>query len=449
MTSLRLRIAVTLALVALVATSAVGAIGYRSTSSRLVNEVDQSIVESTALLTVQARTGQIRLPSGGPFSIYEFRVFDTAGSVTQSTFTEKIDVDGRALAVAGRPRTTDRTTMRLGSERIRVHTIGISGGAIQIARSLEETDRVLKDVRTRTIALVLLVSLLAAVIGWMLATSVAAPLRRLTRAAEHVRESGDLDVSLPAAGRDEVGRLGSAFQSMLAALQRSRDEQQRLVQDAGHELRTPLTSLRTNLSVMRRHPNMDAAMHSTIMDDLDGEISELTELVNELVAVASGELADQAPEHLDLGDLAASVAARVARRRERTVNVDRSGAGQVYAPPAAIDRAVANLIQNAAKFDQSGSDIDVVIVGGTLTVLDRGPGISDQDLALVFERFHRADAARSMPGSGLGLAIVREIVEKHGGTVSAAQRPGGGAEVGFDLPISLAATIPGESSPAE
>ena len=441
MTSLRLRIALALALVALVATSAVGAIGYRSTSSRLVTEVDQSIVASTAILSIE-RTGRITLPTSGPFSVYEFRVFDMSGLITQSNFTQAFEIDNRALAVAGTRGATDRSTVHIGSARTRVHTIGVAGGAIQIARSLEETDRVLKDVRTRTVVLVLLVSILAAVIGWMLATSVAAPLRRLTRAAEHIGESGELDVSLPAAGRDEVGRLGSAFQGMLTALQRSRDEQHRLVQDAGHELRTPLTSLRTNLSVIRRHPNMDPEMHATIMGDLDEEVFELTELVNELVAVASGELADQPPEHLDLGDLAEKVAARVARRRDRTVRVDRARAGQVYAPPAALDRAVANLIQNAAKFDQSGNDIEVVVDGAALTVFDRGPGISDEDLTMVFERFHRADAARSMPGSGLGLAIVREIIEKHGGTVRAARRPGGGAAVGFDLPVSLATVVP-------
>jgi two-component system sensor histidine kinase MprB len=221
---------------------------------------------------------------------------------------------------------------------------------------------------------------------------------------------------------------------MLGALRRSQTEQQRLVQDAGHELRTPLTSLRTNLSVIRRHPDMGSEMQGRILDDLDSEVRELTDLVNELVSVASGELADQPAEIIDLGALAKSVGARVARRKDRVVEVDVAAAGLVLAPPAGLERAITNLIQNAAKFDTSSGSIEVVVRGGDLRVLDRGPGIPHEDLPLIFDRFHRAVTARTMPGSGLGLAIVREIVERSGGTVSARHRDGGGADVGFALP---------------
>jgi two-component system sensor histidine kinase MprB len=282
--------------------------------------------------------------------------------------------------------------------------------------------------------LVIVVSLLAAAIGWLLASTVAAPLRRLTLAAEEVEASGNLDLAVAVQRADEVGRLGAAFQSMLGALRRSQTEQQRLVQDAGHELRTPLTSLRTNLSVIRRHPDMGSEMQERILDDLDGEVRELTDLVNELVSVASGELADEPADIVDLGALASVVGARVARRKARVVDVDVAASGIVLAPPAGLERAMTNLIQNAAKFDTSNGSIEVVVRGGDLRVLDRGPGIPDEDLPLIFDRFHRAAAARTMPGSGLGLAIVREIVERSGGTVSARHRDGGGADVGFSLP---------------
>ena len=231
---------------------------------------------------------------------------------------------------------------------------------------------------------------------------------------------------------------------MLGALQRSRGEQQRLVQDAGHELRTPLTSLRTNLAVLRRHPDMAPDMQERILEDLDSEVGELTELVNELVAVASGELADQPPQDLRLAEVARRVAARVGRRRERSVVVEvgvRVGEeATVFAPLAGIERAITNLVENAAKFDQSDAEIRVEVDGGRLTVIDHGPGIPEDDLSLVFDRFHRATASRTLPGSGLGLAIVREIVERHRGTVSAVNRPGGGASVGFELPVQDAPT---------
>jgi len=442
--SLRLKIAVAMAVLVLVATSVVGAISYRSTSARLIAEVDDSISEATTLLVRRGDDNRFRIPARGLLGIYSVRVLNVRAETVNSSFEVDLPVSDAALSVVGVNRGFDQSTVEFGSERFRVHTVGRDAGAVQVARSLGETDRVLRDVQRRTALFVLVVSSLAAAVGWLLASTVAAPLRRLTRAASEVEQSGDLNVALPEPGKDEVGRLGSAFGSMLGALQRSRGEQQRLVQDAGHELRTPLTSLRTNLAVLRRHPDMAPDMQERILEDLDSEVGELTELVNELVAVASGELADQPPQDLRLAEVARRVAARVGRRRERSVVVEvgvRVGEeATVFAPLAGIERAITNLVENAAKFDQSDAEIRVEVDGGRLMVIDHGPGIPEDDLSLVFDRFHRATASRTLPGSGLGLAIVREIVERHGGTVSAVNRPGGGASVGFELPVQDAPT---------
>jgi len=442
--SLRLKIAVAMAVLVLVATSVVGAISYRSTSARLIAEVDDSISEATTLLVRRGDDNRFRIPARGLLGIYSVRVLNVRAETVNSSFEVDLPVSDAALSVVGVNRGFDQSTVEFGSERFRVHTVGRDAGAVQVARSLGETDRVLRDVQRRTALFVLVVSSLAAAVGWLLASTVAAPLRRLTRAASEVEQSGDLNVALPEPGKDEVGRLGSAFGSMLGALQRSRGEQQRLVQDAGHELRTPLTSLRTNLAVLRRHPDMAPDMQERILEDLDSEVGELTELVNELVAVASGELADQPPQDLRLAEVARRVAARVGRRRERSVVVEvgvRVGEeATVFAPLAGIERAITNLVENAAKFDQSDAEIRVEVDGGRLMVIDHGPGIPEDDLSLVFDRFHRATASRTLPGSGLGLAIVREIVERHRGTVSAVNRPGGGASVGFELPVQDAPT---------
>ena len=449
MNSLRLKIALAMAVLVLVATSVVGAISYRSTSARLIAEVDDSISEATTLLAGRGDDNRFRIPARGLLGIYSVRVLNVRAETVNSSFEVDLPVSDAARSVVGVNRGFDQSTVEFGSERFRVHTVGRDAGAVQVARSLGETDRVLRDVQRRTAFFVLVVSSLAAAVGWLLASTVAAPLRRLTRAASEVEQSGDLNVALPEPGRDEVGRLGSAFGSMLGALQRSRGEQQRLVQDAGHELRTPLTSLRTNLAVLRRHPDMEPDMQERILEDLDSEVGELTELVNELVAVASGELADQPPQDLLLAEVARRVAARVGRRRDRSVVVEVGmhvgEEASVFAPLAGIERAITNLVENAAKFDQSDSEIRVEVDGGRLTVTDHGPGIPEDDLPLVFDRFHRATASRTLPGSGLGLAIVREIVERHGGTVSAVNRPGGGASVGFELPVQ---NVPTSATPA-
>jgi two-component system sensor histidine kinase MprB len=181
---------------------------------------------------------------------------------------------------------------------------------------------------------------------------------------------------------------------------------------------------------------MSSEMRDGVLDDLDSEVTELTDLVNELVAAASGELEEQPNERIDLPALVADVADRVARRRSREVVVEVRSAAAVDAPRAALDRAVTNLVDNACKFDGTGSPIEVVVEGGSVTVLDRGPGIPPGEEARIFDRFHRADSARSMPGSGLGLSIVRDVVGRANGTVNARQREGGGAAIGFTLPVS-------------
>ena len=353
MNSLRLKIALAMAVLVLVATSVVGAISYRSTSARLIAEVDDSISQATTLLVRPGDDNRVRIPARGLLGIYSVRVLNVRAETVNSSFEVDLPVSDAARSVVGVNRGFDQSTVEFGSERFRVHTVGRDAGAVQVARSLGETDRVLRDVQRRTAFFVLVVSSLAAAVGWLLASTVAAPLRRLTRAASEVEQSGDLNVALPEPGRDEVGRLGSAFGSMLGALQRSRGEQQRLVQDAGHELRTPLTSLRTNLAVLRRHPDMEPDMQERILEDLDSEVGELTELVNELVAVASGELADQPPQDLLLAEVARRVAARVGRRRDRSVVVEVGEEASVFAPLAGIERAITNLIENDDGIDLS------------------------------------------------------------------------------------------------
>ncbi len=431
---LRWKIALALATVALIATSAVGLIGYRTTSSRLVDEVDRSIAQASQQMVELARDDRVRMPTRGLLEVYWVRVLAGDGSVVATSFPGEVPVHSDAQAVIGELRALDRDTVTVDGADARIHTIGLRSGAVQIGRSLDEVDAVLDDLRRRTLVLVISVSLAAALVGWLIAGTVAAPLRRLTRAAEDVGSSGDLDVDVPGTGTDEVGRLGGAFRYMLGALAQSRAEQHRLVQDAGHELRTPLTSLKTNLSVLRRHPEMTAEMREGVLDDLDSEVTELTELVNELVAVASGQLDEQPTEPIELGALAHEVAERVERRRSRTVVVSVERDAVVEAPRSALDRAITNLVDNACKFDQSGAPIEVVVVGTTLTVLDRGPGVPAGEEERIFDRFHRTETARTMPGSGLGLSIVREVIERAGGSVHAASREGGGAAIGFTLP---------------
>ena len=428
--SLRWKIALAVAAITLVASAAIGVAGYRSTRDRLFAEVDRSLIDVVDQL---GRGRQGRLPQRGPLNNFEAQLITADGGVVESTFQDAPEPSEAAIAVTGDDGASLFETVSIDGERYRVRTIGLGRGAVQVARSLDETDRVLDGLRARTVLVAAVVALAAIGAGLWIAGRVTASLRRLTAAAEHVGTTGRLDAAVGGTGSDEVGRLTAAFDRMLAALARSKEEQQRLVQDAGHELRTPLTSLRTNLDTLRRFPAMPDTDRDAILADLHAETEELTDLVNEIVAVATGDKADEPAEPFDLADVVADVAARFERRAGRLVAVTVEPT-PVVAQRAAVQRALSCLLDNAVKFDATGGPIEVTLRDRTVEVADRGTGIPDAELPLVFERFHRADAARTLPGSGLGLSIVREIARRHGGDALARNREGGGTVVGFRLP---------------
>jgi two-component system, OmpR family, sensor histidine kinase MprB len=451
--SLRLKIVAALVLLAACATAAVGFSSYVSTRHELNEVVDSSLTTAAAnpvqLYRVFGRGPGIRpgqgLDTDGDGGVVEgvqprafdavlAQVIDADGTVQQSPRSGQLPVDTADRAVANGTYTglSQPRDVTIDGEAFRMLTVPVPGGAIQIARSSRETERALTVIRNRTLLSVSFVIIGAALIGWLIGRQVTRRLVRLTQAADDVAKTGRLDVEVPVSGADETGRLGAALNGMLGALARSRQQQQQLVQDAGHELRTPLTSLRTNVSVLRRFDNLEPEARHQLVADLDTETKELTALVNELVELATDRRDDEPAQDCEFGVLCEQAAARVRRRTGREISLvaDKS---MVSCRPAAIDRAVLNVIDNAAKFSAAGA-IDVRVEGGRVAVSDRGPGIPVEDLPHVFDRFYRSVGSRSQPGSGLGLAIVRDIVESHGGTVFAENRVGGGATVGFSLP---------------
>jgi len=437
--SLRWKIALAMALMVSLTTIAVGAVGYRSTRARLYAEVDRSLLDIDGRIDERRFDLDTRLPARGPLPGFVAQIIRPDGSVGQSTFPEPIALTDRQIDIVGTNRRSVFSTVETSVGDYRVRTIGLPRGAVQVGRSLDETDRLLQSLRTRTLLLVVLVAAAAIIVGLWIAGRVTASLRRLTSAAEHVETTGRLDIKTfdadhDRAGTDEVGRLSIAFDRMLGALARSKQEQHRLVQDAGHELRTPLTSLRTNLDTLQRFGNLSDGDRDEIIADLHAETEELTELVNEIITVASGESSQEPTEPFDLAALVTDVAARYERRTERPIQIETTSS-MVVAQRSSVQRAVSCLLDNAGKFDQTGGPIEIVVIDGTVTVSDRGIGIPDADLSRIFDRFYRSDEARTMAGSGLGLSIVREVAERHGGAVWAANRRDRGATVGFRLTV--------------
>lgn len=444
---LRARVALVVAVVSALATTTVGLLAYQVTESRLIEEIDDSIEQAANVLLARPARLPIDSPGGrgrGPrvfiperlvgIDQFAIQVLGPDGAVLDASEGVALPVDDTAVAVAGSGGSAALATATdTGSGASwRVLTVGIDGGAVQVARDLAETDAVLDDLGGRITAIVILVTAAGAAVGWLLAVGVTGRIRRLAGAAERIEASGDLNVEVPTAGNDEAGRLGRAFDGMLRNLRDSRRRQQQLVEDAGHELRTPLTSLRTNLDVLRRHDDLPEGERAAILDDLDRDTSELAELVDEVVAVAANRHSTEGDEQLRLADLAGEVARNAERRSGREVTVDADDTVAVVAR-AAVTRAIANLVDNAVKFAPDGP-VAIRVEGGRVSVVDHGPGIPDGELDAVFERFHRSPDARALPGSGLGLAIVATVATEHGATVFARNRAEGGSEVGFVLP---------------
>jgi two-component system sensor histidine kinase MprB len=325
----------------------------------------------------------------------------------------------------------DRT---IDGVRARVYVTPAPGGlgAIQVARSLREVDDVLGRLRLGLGALAAIGILLAALLGRLAARAAVQPVAELTSAVEHVTVTQDLSKRIVPGGRDELGRLAGAFNTMLAKLDDSQRAQRRLVADASHELRTPLTSLRTNLEVL--DSELEPADRERLRADLVTQLEEMTGLVGDLVDLArEDEPMGAEAEDVRLDLLAASAVER-ARRHAPEVRFHLLAEPTIVrAVPARLDRAVANLLDNAAKFGGGEGPVEVVVRDGEIAVRDHGPGIAEADRPRVFDRFYRAAAARGRPGSGLGLAIVRQVAESHGGRVSAEPAPGGGALLRLSL----------------
>ncbi|MFF2998866.1 sensor histidine kinase [Streptomyces sp. NPDC057950] len=480
LSSLRATFTLSFAAVAAAVTVLVGFLSYDA-AARLVR-VDQQTVFSEV---VQDLRGQVRETplDPGDFSSSDPDHDGPLDDIIRPSRTD-VQVLGRGGTVADRGRPVlpvvagdrriagapaagtwvEHREVDVGGDLYRVATVALGGGrgAVQVAQQFSDTEDLLRELQQRTVLLVGAVVIAAGLFGWWLARRITRRLVRLAGAAEDVARTGRLGIQVPVAGYDEVARLGRSFDRMLGRLARSEEDQRRLVQDAGHELRTPLTSLRTNISMLRRIDELPPDAREELVADLAQESRELTDLVNELVALAAGRSDTEPVQRIDLADLAEDVAMIARRRSGRDVVVRVSGDTAVDGRPTALQRAVSNLVENAVKFDRDGKvPIEIAVAGpvrvatgpdsagtgpgvgvGTggvrqgnvrIEVLDRGPGLAEGDLVRVFDRFYRAADARSLPGSGLGLSIVREVAMAHGGASFAFRREGGGSVFGFTV----------------
>lgn len=464
--SLRARLALLFGLLTAAGIAMVAVLVFRSADNELAEETDVFLQnranEVVGGLREPPREGRGRgQPRGGDEDPEEaaplrsqladpdaiVQTIDVDGNVTASSSAMAIPVSDGDVRIAGTntKHDADRGEAKnddlfqdvdINGEQHRVYTLALpAGGAVQVARSVEETGRVLDSLGSQVLIIGLAMSVGAAALGFVVARQTTKPLRRLATTATHVAATQDLDTRIDVGGSDEVGQLARSFQEMLDALATSREQQHRLVLDAGHELRTPLTSLRANVSLLERAEGMDPEDRAQVLASVKAELGELNELFGELIDLAT-DTADAEPfVRLDLVDVVEAAVARLRRRTDREITVHATGS-VIMGDPSLLERAVSNLLGNAHKFSPPRTPVEVVVSEGRVAVRDHGPGIPPEDRARVFDRFFRSDATRTMPGSGLGLAIVGQVVRNHGGHVWAEDSPStSGAEVGFAIPL--------------
>ncbi len=440
--SLASRVAVltTLAVAVSIAVMSLGA--FMVMRMQLQDSLDESLLdraEKAAKYTALSEMTRRDVPSWmlGAADVRIIFITSDRGVLTADDGPE-ITLGRPELDVAeGREADSVRTIVAAGDVEYRVATVPAgNGAALVLAQPLSSQHRTLAKLGTVMLVAGGLGVLAAALAGWAVAANGLRPVRRLTRSVERIAITEDL-APLAVEGDDEIARLAAAFNQMLTSLAASRDRQRRLVADAGHELRTPLTSLRTNLDLLAQADTdggLPEEARRELLDDVRAQIEELTTLVGDLVVLAREDQPAAVIESIDLADVTERALARV-RRRAPSIDFDvRLDHWRVTGDATGLERAVLNLLDNAAKWSPAGGTITVRLASGVLTIDDQGPGIPAEDQPHVFERFWRAEESRSMPGSGLGLAIVRQVVDRHGGRVAVSDAPGGGTRLSLSLP---------------
>jgi len=441
-------VGIAVAMAALVSYVAVG----RQLERQATTNLDNAIGSATGLVHASFPVPTISLPQVFNFQnqtgdsvqvITKTEVYSLeSGEPSNSRFFPMTAGASRVLKSGPGGNTTIETVTATNGEPYRVASVptSIPGVVVQIGYPLTTVDNTLAFLRLMLVLVALGGVAVATGLGWAVGRASMRPVEDLTLAAEHVAATQDLSATIDDDGNDELARLARSFNAMLGALAFSRRQQTQLVSDAGHELRTPLTSLRTNIEVLMKTKDLPTADRDELLADVDAQLKELTTLVGDLVDMArEDERPDVEPEPVPFNEIVERAVER-AHRRALSLHFDVSlQPGEVRAQPALLERAVMNVLDNAAKWSPPGGHVGVTLEANSawhLTVTDQGPGIAPEDLPHIFERFYRAESARSMPGSGLGLAIVRNVVTSHGGSIDVtSSSAGSGTRVDIMLPL--------------
>ncbi|MEU3184676.1 HAMP domain-containing sensor histidine kinase [Streptomyces sp. NPDC006923] len=448
---IRSRLALLVALAVAVAVAAAAVACWLLTRAQLESELDNSL-QNTSAQPAAVREALNNCATGtSPDTITTtafayIQVVSGDGGRCVFPYSEPVKVQPQDVAVA---RGTEQdslhnsTTDSGAAVRVRTQRVLLGPGAeaaVSVSRPLAEIDTSLNRLALLLAAVAGIGVIGAGAAGLWVAREALRPVDGLTLAVEHVARTEDLTVRIPVEGEDEIARLSRSFNSMTAALASSRDRQSQLIADAGHELRTPLTSLRTNIELLARSEETGRAIppddRRALMVSVKAQMTELASLIGDLQELSRPDAADPGPlQVVALHQIVESALERARLRGpELTIRADLRP-WYVRAEPAALERALVNVLDNAVKFSPAGGSVEVVLsASGELTVRDHGPGIPAEELPYVFERFWRSRSARALPGSGLGLSIVARTVQQTAGEIALRPAEGGGTVAWIRIP---------------
>ena len=359
---------------------------------------------------------------------------------------------GRSVATVAAPgvasRDADAPALRLAARK---WASASDGGIVVAGQTTAFPGNQLAGLRAFLVIAAIVTLIVVAIVSWLVAGRAVRPLVTLAKTTEAIGTTGDLSQRLALSqSHDEVGRLTTSFNAMVARLQTSQADlaaalaaQQRFVADASHELRTPLSTIRTNAEFLRERPEASPEDRNAAVADVVSEAERMSRLVDGLLMLARADAGVPMEERrpVDLRAVATEEARRFlapgrTRDAPHSVAVSAEGSALVSGDADALGRAIRILLENA--FQHGSPPVAIAILREddriSVEVRDSGPGLPKGTEERVFERFYRADPARSGEGTGLGLSIARAIAQTHGGTIRASTAEGGGAAVTIDLP---------------
>jgi signal transduction histidine kinase len=451
----RVRVTLAFAGVMAVVLGATGLFVYVRLGDELDHTIEQGLRSRAGDVSALVKQADSGLADAGRSPLTErgenlAQILDSSGRVVDSTAT----VRGRALLDAAGLARARRGTIVLdrgpppGSEdpvRLLATPVSAQGRRLVAVVGTPIDDR--RDA-LRNLAGTLLIGgpialLLASLAGYGAAAAALRPVERMRRRAAQI-QAAEPGARLPGGpADDEIGRLGETLNLMLGRLEAAFARERTFVADASHELRTPLAILKAELELALREGRSIGELEAALRSAAE-ETDRLVQLAEDLLVIArveQGRLPIR-PTPFDAAEALAVVRDRFSGRAELDLSVP--DGLTLVADPVRLEQALANLVDNALRHGGSQVELAAEPVGDhvELHVRDDGPGFPHDFVDTAFERFTRADAARSRGGAGLGLAIVAVIAQAHGGTAAACNRAGGGADVWIALPITGPAAAP-------